>query len=88
MASRSWSATPIPAVPAPENDHALVAQRRPADAHGGDGRRQRDGAGALHIVVEDADPVAYFSRIRRPLPGAKSSHCNNALGNSLVATLT
>jgi hypothetical protein len=32
--------------------------------------------------------LRYFSRIRRPLPGAKSSHCNNALGNSFVAALT
>src|SRR5450759_3797834 len=41
-----------------KDDHALVAQRRPADADGGDRRRQRDGAGALYIVVEGADPVA------------------------------
>src|ERR1035438_4640891 len=41
-----------------EDDHSLVAQRHSADAHGGDGRRQRDGTGALHIVVENADPVA------------------------------
>ena len=41
-----------------EDDHALVAQRRPADADGGDGRRQRDRAGALHVVVEGADAVA------------------------------
>src|SRR5450631_1107771 len=41
-----------------EDDYPLVAERGPADAHGGNCRRQRDRAGALHIVVEDADPVA------------------------------
>src|ERR1039457_5255236 len=41
-----------------KDDHALVAQRRPADADGGDGSGQRDGAGALYIVVEGADAVA------------------------------
>ncbi len=32
--------------------------------------------------------LRYFSRMRRPLLGPKSSQCSRALGKSLVAVLT
>ena len=41
-----------------KDDYALVAEGCAAHTDGGDGGRQGDGAGPLHIIVENADPVA------------------------------
>ena len=72
-----------------QNDDALVAERRSADADRGDRRRQRDRPGALHIVVERAVWYAIPSReCGVQLPGAKFSQCSSAFGNSLVTVFT
>src|SRR5581483_12389080 len=41
-----------------EDNHSMLSQRRATDANRRDRGRERDGAGALHIVVERADEVA------------------------------
>src|ERR1035441_4644646 len=86
MASRSWSATPIPAVPAPKMTtrwlRSGVPQTRTAEIAAASVIAPVPCISSLKMQIRSR----YFSRIRRPLPGAKSSHCNNALGNSFVAT--
>jgi hypothetical protein len=55
IASRRKSAMPTPAVPGPEDHHALVAHPRAGRADARDSRGERDGSGALHVVVERQD---------------------------------
>jgi hypothetical protein len=88
IASRNWSAIPMPAVPAPKmtirwSDIGVRLTRT-----------------ALSMAPSTIAPVpcmsslkveiwpVYFSRMRRALDGPKSSQCSNALGNRRVATET
>ena len=89
IASRIWSAIPMPAVPAPKIDDPLIAHRRvPATRT------------APSIAASTIAPVPcmsslkiravsrYSLRIRRALDGPKSSQCSIAAGNSRLAVST
>ena len=86
--SRSWSAIPIPAVPAPKMTTRWwrkgVPQTRTAEIAAARVIAPVPCISSLKVQIW----LRYLSRMRRPLPGAKSSHNSSAFGNSLVAVLT
>ena len=82
MASRIWSAIPMPAAPAPKMTtrwfRSGVPQTRTAEIAAASAMAPVPCISSLKVQMRSR----YFSRMRRPLPGAKSSHCSSAFGNS------
>ena len=70
-----------------ENDYPLVAQRCPADPNGRDCRCQRNRARALHIVIENAGPVAVFFKDPPSIARRKVFPLQQRAGNRRVTTL-